>query len=227
MAGEKRFWRSLRLGAFLLLGVLILALGGNPVQAAKKNTLVKVKATAAEKAQGYTERYKYYNAKGKVTKKAWVTVKVEGKKAKMYFGSDGKAYQAPKVMTFLDNVKTYKIGSATYGFDTKGRMVTGYAASAGFGSKAQFYFFNSKGKLKSSASKSFQSAISKGMTKNCNALLKLLGNPPSKKDVEICLGNDWEGELWTYSDLLQIQVKRHVTKGTRMVIVVSAAQEGL
>ena len=222
--GKERRFATL----FLLVLLATLLLGGRGALAAtKKNTLVKVKATAAEKAEGYTERYKYYDAKGKALKKDWATVKIDGKKEKMYFGKDGKAYQAPASYGFLNNVKTYKIGSATYGFDQKGRMVKGYVATAGFGSMAKFYFFKSNGKYNAATTKTYRKAIQTGLTKNINKLSKILGKAPSVKEVEVCLGADWTGELWTYSDLLQVQVKKNVNTGVKMIIAVSAAQEGL
>lgn len=212
--------------ALVLLGLCLVFGGGREVQAAKKNTLVTVKATSKEKKQGYTVRYKYYDAKGKKVKNAWVTLKVNGAKVRMYFGSDGKAYQAPTSAGFLNNVKTYKIGSATYGFDILGRAAKGYVANANIvGTK--YYYFTSAGKYKSSKTKAFRAAIQSGITKNTDALLTLLKAPKEKKDVVICLGDEWEGELWTYSDLLQIQIKRNVGDGTTMIMAASAAMEGL
>ena len=39
----------------------------------------------------FTDKYYYYNAKGKKVKNKWVTVKVKGKKQKYYFNKKGAA----------------------------------------------------------------------------------------------------------------------------------------
>lgn len=95
--------------------------------------LSQVTVQAAEQKKGLVKVKKkyYYYSKGKKVKNRWVTVKVNGKKQRYYFGKNGAAYTGVK-----------KIKKKTYYFNKKGQMQKNCWYRSG---KKKQYYFNSKG----------------------------------------------------------------------------------
>lgn len=125
-----------RIFAVLLCLVMIQA----PVQIFMRTAEVQAAMKKEVKYNSKNGKYYYYENGKKVNKvNKWVT---DSNGQKYYFGSKGYAFAAPKEDDVKYNVIIKKIGSRTYGFDNRGRMVKNglYYALNG-----NCYYFNSKG----------------------------------------------------------------------------------
>ena len=210
----------------LALGVLQLlpAAAGRSQQvvyAATRQGLTRIGSTPAEKRSGYSNRYVYYR-NGKRVKKEWVTVG----RNRYYFGPNGKALQAPEVAGFMGNIIVTKIGNNYYGFDTFARMVVGYKCTASLKNPRCFYF-NADGTYNKGKTKEFRKAISKGTRYDIVALTRVVGTTKDVRQIDVCLGENVSGELWTYNKCFQVQVKINDTTGVKQILQVSAAQANI
>lgn len=126
------------------------------------------KAEAAKKNGPARKNGKYYYLKD------GVPVKNCGKKINGYnyfFGEDGAAYAAPKMSGMSRNIVVKTVKGKQYGFDVKGRAVTGVWMTA----EGELYCFNKNGVMNEKATRKYRKAL-EYMT-DATAIRKYLGKP--------------------------------------------------
>lgn len=146
-------------------------------------------------------RYYYYENGKRVTKRnVWVKIKSGASKGVYYFQKNGTACAAEKLPGMNYNIRNQKIGKYYYGFDNKGRRVTGLWYKA----DGTAYYFNSNGTCNSTVSRKYR-ALSPRMNpvmeqksvSNARKLLDKLGRPRAIKSngdscvLESGLGTDY------------------------------------
>ncbi len=163
-----------RILAVLLCLVMIQA----PVQIFTQAAEVQAATKKQVKYSTKDEKYYYYeNGKRVKLKSKWVTV--SGRK--YYFGKEGYAFAAPKEEGVTYNIITKRIGSKTYGFDSKARMVK---SGLYYKLDGTCYYFNSKGEYSQKETKKYSGlvpkrnpAIEKKSVTAARKLLDKLGKP--------------------------------------------------
>ncbi|MCD7736591.1 MAG: hypothetical protein LUI07_06465 [Lachnospiraceae bacterium] len=204
----KKMWKKVLLFilclAMMQTSAVTNVIGGTGItaQAATKNGLVKVSG-----------KYYYYK-NGKKLKNTWKTVTTtssSGKKTtnKYYFGSNGAAIMATTVMNSTYNIKVKTINGKKYGFDTKARLAKGVYVNELTG---KLYYFNSKGVYDATKSKKLRTASKEGA--DLSKLVKLLGEPTSRKETTSCLVNGKDITLTYAHFTVQAYRKSGSTKET-------------
>lgn len=134
-----------------------------------------VQAAAVKSGLKYENGKYYYYQNGSKIKSKWKTVTTKDSKGKKvsyryYFGKDGAAYAGKKRsgVTYCFTVK--KIGTKSYGFDYKGRMLKGIYVS----NQEKFYVFDSKTGVYNAAqsSKLNKAAVYNKSSETLRSLLK-------------------------------------------------------
>lgn len=134
-----------------------------------------VQAAAVKSGLKYENGKYYYYEKGSKVKSGWRTVTTKDSKGKKvsnryYFGKDGAAYAGKKRSGVAYCFTVKKIGTKSYGFDYKGRMLKGIYVSA----QEKFYVFDSKTGVYNAAqsSKLNKAAVYNKSSKTLRSLLK-------------------------------------------------------
>lgn len=198
-----------KLRILLLMFVLLFCLQDASAPGARCSAASSSTKSGLVKSKG---KYYYYK-NGKKVKNTWKTIKVNGKKYKYYFGSNGAAYAGKTVAgEVVPAVKT--IGKYKYAFDAKGRMLTGIQV---IGEK--FYYFKSNGRLNSTRTTKLRKASK--YEKNVTTLRKLLKKYGYKlKNTEYygfsCYGDGEDGSL-IYSNF-EVQVFKYNSSGKVIVL---------
>lgn len=160
------------------------------------------KAEAAAKSGLIKSKKKYYYyKKEKKVKNKWVSVKVNGKTYKYYFGKNGAAYTGVKKIknkTYCFNAKAQMQKNCwykkAYYLGKNGAAYTGIRAIDGL-----LYAFGGTGKLDAQKTKLLQQYSSQGA--DAAALKAVLGEPEKMDYAASCMtyeGQAGDDGIWTY-----------------------------